>query len=135
LLLIFILAVLLNLTSPFGVEGKTVKLENPLKTETLEGLLENIINFVFNLSLVAAPLLIIIAGFYFVTSMGEPERIKTAKTIIIYTLVGFAIIMLAKGFVSVVRSVLEGKEEPKKIKQIPQKSSLKVDLKYKKEFF
>ena len=53
-----------------------------------------------------APLMLIIAGFIFVTSGGSPDRVKTAKNLIIYTLIGVAILLFAKGLILVIKSIL-----------------------------
>lgn len=81
-------------------------LQNPLQHGTLEELAEAIIDFVFNLALVLAPLIIIIGGFYIVTAGGNPEKVKTGKDIIIYALVGILIILTSKGIVAVITSLI-----------------------------
>jgi hypothetical protein len=80
-------------------------IENPLTVESFEELINNIINFIFYFALAFAPLMFIIAGFYFITAAGEPEKIKTAQTIIWYTVIGLAIVILAKGIIVVIKNI------------------------------
>ena len=88
-------------------EGKTC-ICNPLDTDTFEELINNIINFIFIFALAFAPLMFIVAGFYFITAAGDPEKIKTAKTIIWYTLIGLVIVLLAKGIIKVIEQIFGG---------------------------
>lgn len=86
----------------------SICIENPLEAESIEELIEAIINFIFWVAVAIAPLMIIIAGFYFVASAGDPGKIRTARDIILYTFIGLLIIFLAKGVIGVIRLVLGG---------------------------
>lgn len=79
---------------------------NPLSTDSFEDLLSSITNFIFTIALALAPVMMIIAGFMFVTSAGDPGRVGTAKKLALYTLIGLAIILLASGLIKVLQSVL-----------------------------
>jgi len=100
---LFILLILSCLILPLSVLA--IKLNNPIIYNTFGELIEAIINFIYNVALVLAPLFIVIAGFYFVTAAGNPAQIETAKKIILYTLIGFLIILLARGLIAVIQSV------------------------------
>lgn len=91
----------------FPLSVLAVKIDNPLKYDTFVELIEAIINFIiYDIAPVLATLFIVIAGFYFVTSSGDPAKIKTGQDIIKYTLIGFLIILLAAGLIAVIKSVL-----------------------------
>ena len=79
---------------------------NPLEYETFGELIEAIISFIFTLSVAVVPLLIIIGAFYLITAGGDPKRIGTGKNIIIYTLIGLTIILLARGLLSMIESLI-----------------------------
>ena len=83
-----------------------VCLPNPLNYCTFSDLVESIINFIFIISLALAPLMVVIAGFYLLTAGGNPANIKKAQTIIIWTAVGLLVVLLAKGLISVIKSVI-----------------------------
>ena len=51
--------------------------------------------------------MIVWAGGLYITSSGRPDQTTKAKNIIIYALVGFAIILLSKGFVAIIKQLLE----------------------------
>jgi len=81
-------------------------IENPLKATSFQELLDSLINFIFFLGIVLTPLMVVIAGFYLMTAAGDPHRVQTAKQIFLYTCVGLAIILFAKGLVSVLKAIL-----------------------------
>lgn len=106
--LILILVGFLFLGALGEVEAQVVEIENPLKAESFEDLIDSLINFIFWISIAIAPLMIIIAGFYWLTAAGNPDRIKTALNIIKWTVIGFAIILFARGLVAIIGHVLGG---------------------------
>lgn len=73
---------------------------NPLKACSLSHLVEMIAILIFNIALVVAPVMIIVGGFFFVTAAGNPEGIKTGKAIVLWTIIGFSVILLARGIIS-----------------------------------
>ena len=105
-LLILILVGFLFLGA-FGEVGAQVVIENPLKYGSIEELIDSLINFIFWTSLAIVPLMIIIAGFYWLTAAGDPKKVKTALDIIKWTVIGFAIILFARGIIAIIRHVLE----------------------------
>ena len=88
----------------FPVLVLAVAIDNPLQVNTVVGLINIIIDIIFNFSLWVAPLMIIVAGFYFVTAAGNPNQINTAKQLILWTLIGLVIVFLARGIVGLLIS-------------------------------
>ncbi len=84
-----------------------VELPNPLIHETFESLLDSIITFLaFYLGPPIAVIMILVAGFYFVTAAGDPDKIERAKKIILWTLIGLLILFSAKGIVALLKDVI-----------------------------
>jgi len=81
-------------------------IENPLCAESFEDLLNAIVNFIFWVALAVAPMMIMIAAFFLLTAAGNPQRVDKAKQIILWTVIGLAIILLAKGLISVLRQII-----------------------------
>lgn len=79
---------------------------NPLGSESFEDLINNLINWVFNIALVVVPLMLIFAAFKFVTSEGKPEAVQQATDLIWWAVIGFVIILLAKGLVTLLKNIL-----------------------------
>ncbi len=86
-----------------AVQG--VEIPNPLRANDFNELVEGIINFIFNIALAVAPIMIIVAGFVFVTSGGDQRNIQRAKDIMIYTVAGLFVILISKGLITMIRSL------------------------------
>ena len=82
------------------------KLENPLEHDTFEEILGAISKFLFQVGIALAPLMLVIAGFMYVTSAGSPTRVQTAQRMALYTVIGLAIILLASGLTAVLKSII-----------------------------
>jgi len=103
--LALILAVLLTLPSvDDGVSA--IEIGNPLQYDTIEGLINAIINWLFALALVLVPLVIVVAGYFFVSSQGDPAKVTQARNMVIYALVGLLIIMISKGIIALIRRII-----------------------------
>jgi len=89
-----------------GGDGGIIKIESPINATSFEALVGGIVNFLFYIALVLAPLMIIIGAIYLLTSGGDPKKLETGKNIIIYTLIGLAIILLAKGLIAVLKTII-----------------------------
>ena len=73
------------------------KLTNPLKAKSFEGLFRDILsNVIIPVTALIGVVFIIYAGFKFVTSQGNPEKLKEAKKRLLYVLIGVAIIITAE---------------------------------------
>lgn len=103
-LLIFIGTLTLLPTSV--LTAQIIEIENPLETESFEDLLNSIVTFIFWIAIAIAPIMIMIAAFFLLTAGGDPKRVDTAKQIILWTVIGLAIILLAKGLISVLRQII-----------------------------
>jgi hypothetical protein len=80
---------------------------NPLEADSFEEIIDNVIDFIFTISFVIAPLMIVWAGGTYITSGGEPKKVETAKNIILYTIAGIAILLFSKGFVAIINQLLK----------------------------
>jgi len=93
---------------PFVVNAVSVEISNPLTASTLDELIEGVINFIFTIATAVFPLMIVIGAFYFLTAAGNPQQVQTAKTIILYTIIGYAIILISRGLIYIVRNIILG---------------------------
>jgi hypothetical protein len=89
-----------------GGTTEVITITNPLRYQTIQDLIEAIVNFLFYLSLVLGPMVIVIAGYFFVTSMGDPKKVALARRLVLYAAVGLIIIMSAKGIINVIKEVI-----------------------------
>jgi hypothetical protein len=66
-------------------------------------IVERVVNVLFTVLLVAALIVIVIAAFTFVTAAGEPEKVQTARNLIIYAIIGIVVAVAARGVIGYIR--------------------------------
>lgn len=72
----------------------------------IESTLTTIANWMLGVLLLLAVIFFIYAGFLYLTSGGEEERVKKAKDFLVYGLIAVAVGLLAKGLISVVQNLV-----------------------------
>lgn len=98
--------IFIGLAVSFSILARGIEFRNPLEYDTFGELVNAIISFIFVIASALTPLLVIIGAFFLLTAAGDPKRVTTGKTIIIYTLIGFVIILFAKGLIAIIEQVL-----------------------------
>ena len=107
---IFLFLIFLCLTLPIGVMGQnTIDIPNPLEANEFEEIVNNIIDFLFEIAIVLAPLMIVVGAVLLVASGGDVAKTEQGKKIILWAAVGFFILLLAKGIIALIESLLEVK--------------------------
>jgi len=91
-----------------GGPGSSPELVSPIAAKTLKELFTALINFLFYLAMSVGPIMIIWAAFLILTAAGKAEQVNKGKTIILWTLIAIAIVLLAKGLPSVIKGILGG---------------------------
>ena len=82
-------------------------ISNPLKQiETIEGLIEVIINLALKIGIPIAALMIIYSGFLFVTAQGDVKQIDAAKFNFKWTIIGTAILLAAATIVNILQGTI-----------------------------
>lgn len=106
---ITLLVIIALIGLPHSIRADTadiIKLENPIKATTTEELINNILQFIWEIALVATPVMIVIGAFIITTSAGNPEQVKTGKNTIVWALAGFALILLSKGLFALIQEII-----------------------------
>jgi len=80
-----------------------------LKVSSFPDLVGVVANYIFNLAIPVAVLVIIYGGFRMLTSGGVPANYKKGLDALKYAALGLAILLIGKGFVSLVKSILSVK--------------------------
>lgn len=97
--------------SPDGHGGAPVnfELQNPLGLETFQDLVRLVGRAIFDLAIPIAVILIIYAGFLMITSgaPGAAGNFKKGGQIIYYVSIGLAVIFIGRGFVTLIKSILD----------------------------
>ena len=97
------------LATPLLVLAQESVVEVPDKYKSFEDILpliNTLTNYIFTALIVFAVIMIIIAGFNFLTAAGDPLKAGTARTQLIYALVAIAVGALAKGLVYMVANLM-----------------------------
>jgi hypothetical protein len=89
-----------------GGGNQTFTLQNPIGISTFQDLVNIIGTWIFNLSIPLAVIVIIYAGILLLTSGGSPKRYELGKKALTYAVIGLAIVLIGKGFVSLIQSIL-----------------------------
>ena len=79
---------------------------NPLKTTDTKEFIERLGNWIFTFSIAVVPVMILVAAYMFVTGGGNPTKMQSARKLLLYTLIGFAIMMMAKGIIALLATIL-----------------------------
>ncbi len=101
---LFIFGILLFPAVVFGDNGMTIV--DPLGGIGLQGLIDNIVNFITFLAIIIAPLIFIYAGFQYYAAAGNPEEAKKAANTMKWAVIGLVIIFIANGLVSIIQDVI-----------------------------
>lgn len=84
-----------------------ITIDNPLEGKnTITDIIYAIVGFLYKLSFVVAPLIIVIAGYFFVFSGGDINKVIQGRQMIIYTLIGLLIIMTASGIIALLKKII-----------------------------
>jgi len=103
---IFFILSLGLLTSPFLLSAQSTEPPAPVTTP---GQLLNVLNWLLGFVWVAMGMLVVLmllyAGFQFVTAAGDTDKIDKAKTMVKYSLVGIVVMVLAGGVITLVENI------------------------------
>jgi hypothetical protein len=88
----------------------SIPLVNPLGSSCndLSCPLNLIIDFLFTIAIPLCAIMVLIGGFYMVTSSGDPAKVTKGRKTILYAAGGFAVILLAKGVSTLITSFFTG---------------------------
>ena len=81
---------------------------NPIRSFCFEDLVLNITIIIMQIGLPLAALMIILSGFMFIKARGKPEELTKARTMLIWVLVGTAIIIGARVIAEAVVNFAKG---------------------------
>jgi len=91
-----------------GVSGSTSGgiggIDNPLQFDDLTSLLVFIGEKLYLISIPIVVIMIIYGAFQILTAAGETDRIQTGKRTVWYAIIGFAVVLLAGGIASIIKS-------------------------------
>ncbi len=96
----------LNTDSPQQPPPGQVCFCNPLKYGSVEDILDAVIGWIFKISLIVGPAMIIVGGIMYMAAGGSPARVQIAQKIIRWTVVGFLIILFSRGLENLIQYII-----------------------------
>jgi len=91
------------------INSDGLNIPNPLGgVNNVTTLVGKIINFLIILAFPITAILIVYAGFLYITSAGNDEKVKTAQKALIWAIVGFAIVLVASSVPTIIEEFLSG---------------------------
>lgn len=84
----------------------STKLQNPLKVDSIEGVILLAANIAIYIGVALAILVIIFIGFRYVLAQGKPEEIKKVHAWFMWTIIGLAVLISAGVIVEIVKTTL-----------------------------
>lgn len=102
-------AVLILISTPlFFASAQTAALQNPLQgTNSITDLLQAIIHWMILIGAPIAVLMIIYGATEMLFAGGNPEKFKKGKNVILYAVIGYGIITIGWGIVSIIEKLLQ----------------------------
>ncbi len=92
-----------------GSGDRSFTLSNPLgPCDNLSCIANAITKALLDISIPIVAIMVLIGGFQILTAGGDPEKFKTGRKTIMYSVIGFAVILIADGVVSIIRNLLGG---------------------------
>lgn len=81
------------------------KICNPIKYGTFDALLKAFTNWIVNIGLALAPLVIVYGGFLHITAAGNPEQASKGKKLILYAVIGLIVVLLAGSLIDIIKDI------------------------------
>ncbi|PIZ44954.1 hypothetical protein COY31_01400 [Candidatus Wolfebacteria bacterium CG_4_10_14_0_2_um_filter_39_18] len=83
------------------------ELANPLGTNNIIQVINNVLNYLIYISVPILAILILVGGFQILTARGEPAKITSGKQTITYAVIGFVIILVSKGVALILLKIMK----------------------------
>jgi hypothetical protein len=100
----FAAVLFMSTTSVAFAAGNTIT--NPLKWDSVTGLLSGIGVFLIELSIPLVTIMILWGAWQLLMSAGDPAKVKAGKQTIIYAILGFVVVLLASSIPMVIDSII-----------------------------
>ncbi len=106
--LFFATPVLATNTDPGGMGNTVVGAgDEPLKIEVIAGVVDKVMNIVFPVAGVLCVIFIIIGGYMWIASAGDPAKVKQAQGTLTWAIIGLVFVLVVRLIVSAVIGALE----------------------------
>jgi len=98
-----------------GGGGGAISFSNPLKFDSVDGLLTSLLNSLQGIIVTLSLIFIVIGGIFYITSAGNEKRLTAAKGSITAALIGLAIGIAAPSFLKEISTILGWNSAPSNV--------------------
>ncbi len=103
---IILLITLFCFISIIFVEAGGVKFENPIDYDDFESLFQAVTRFIFWMIVAIFPIIILVAAIQLFGAGDDPKKIESAKNIIKWAVIGFAIVLSATALYNLIIGII-----------------------------
>jgi hypothetical protein len=89
-----------------GSVTSTISIPNPLSCANLQCVLMNLVDKLLLLAYPVVTLMILVGAFQILTAAGNSEKVSTGRKTIQYAVIGFVLLLLAKGFGFIIQDII-----------------------------
>lgn len=102
--------VILGLIGPIFVqaqgEGGIIEIPNPLRAQSIEELIQALTHLIRAIALTVGPIMVVWGGIMIMTAGGSEEKVTKGKKIIMWTVIGVAVVILVDFMVGIIKEWL-----------------------------
>lgn len=95
-----------SVNQPLPQTSVSTKIEDPLGGKDFTDITKDIISWLVNIGISLAVIMIMYAGFLWMTSGGDETKVTKARQTLIWSLVGLGVLIIGRGFVSILQELL-----------------------------
>lgn len=87
--------------------GGSISIPNPLGgTSNLSALIQSIAWDIYHLAFILAFIMLVWGGIQYIMSGGNSGKIQNAKNTILYAVIGIAVVLIGRGFITLIQNLL-----------------------------
>lgn len=86
--------------------GSGVGISNPIDADSFQELVDMVVDWILDIAMVLAPLILVYGGFTYITAAGDTSKVTQAKKIILYAAIGFLLALLAKSLIGILKDLV-----------------------------
>lgn len=87
--------------------GQGTQLQNPIRFNRLDELVRAVLDAIIQVAVPIAAVFLIYSGFLFVFARGDETKLKTAKSVFLWTIVGIAVLLGAELLSQVIKGTID----------------------------
>ncbi|MHB9019301.1 MAG: hypothetical protein ACYC3G_00280 [Minisyncoccota bacterium] len=96
-------------SAPVLATAAEVEIPNPLKVNSISALIDRIVTYIIEIATILLPLAIIYSAYLFMSAGGDTEKITMGRKTLLWTVIGYGLILVSKGVTMIVAEILGGK--------------------------